>query len=78
MQLFQEVKPTGKKLLSLCECYIQNYLDKVVIDPRKVHQIRKHRTKGSPIVEREKKKNIKKSERFPQTIVSKTESKRFQ
>ena len=35
MQLFQEAKPTGKKLLTLCECYIQNYLDKLVIDPRK-------------------------------------------
>lgn len=52
MQLFQEAKPTGKKLLTLCECYIQNYLDKLVIDPRKEHQIRKHRTRGTPILER--------------------------
>lgn len=75
MQLFQEAKPTGKKLLTLCECYIQNYLDKLVIDPRKEHQIRKHRTRGTPILERKKINKLRNQKDFHKLLFLKLNQK---
>lgn len=57
MQLFQKSKPIGKKLLSFCTSSIHNNLNKLVIDPRKLHQIEKYRI--GPPFEIEKKKYTK-------------------
>lgn len=54
MQLFQKSKPIGKKLST---SYIHNDLNKLVIDPRKLHQIEKYRI--GPPFEIEKKKYTK-------------------
>lgn len=58
MQLFQKSKPIGKKLLSFSTSYTHNYLNKLVIDPRKVHQMEEYII--WPHFEIEKKEHAKK------------------